>query len=88
MEGRPPFGDPFPTAVAAAPWLAKPDCAGWWIVWWPIESFSALSLVRFEGGICYAENGALCGTPATDEFKGSLWCGPVRSPADCVHAIP
>jgi len=62
-------------------WLTAPDSDGWWICARREKSdYVEIWLVHVEGGRCFDELGTACGTPATSEFRGVRWLGPVQKP--------
>jgi hypothetical protein len=66
-------------------WLTAPDCDGWWIAARFkdrfSDRFSEIALIEIRAGLCFTEHGHACGMPATENFHGTRWLGPVDRPA-------
>jgi len=62
-------------------WLTSPDSDGWWVCARREKpAYLEIWLVRVENGCCFSDTGTPCGTPATVEFRGVRWLGPVQEP--------
>ncbi len=66
--------------VVGAHWHAAPFHEGWYVVYGRGGQAADLGLIRFEGGEYFDENETPRGNPASLEFEGAKWLGPVEKP--------